>query len=327
MKNAELKTDKLVADLKRVVRHSEELLQNTADTVGDKVHEVRERLNDALEGARDTCRKLEDKTLEGAKAADKTIREHPYQSIGPRLRAWTAYRRAGNAEINRARRLPNWWHSFRIRHREPDRRTELGCLERQYDVDESLSLRCIRVQTELTGHGTERRRTLSVVQSGLLGAFRTVSLRSSRCNRRLVLIQFMKARFLIVALVMVCFGCRTPQPLHGDLTQSVTAAVLARHHFTPPVWIYGMRGVVYAVASRPHSESAVDIVKVEIPRTAKATVAMDAYQYGPSDWAMLGPLFIGDRLQRESSAMQSEIRKHLVPESSTAPVPGATDVP
>jgi hypothetical protein len=88
-----------------------------------------------------------------------------------------------------------------------------------------------------------------------------------------------------------------------------------------------MHGVVYAVASRPQSESAVDIVQVEIPPTSKARVAIAGYQYGPSDWAMLGPLFIGDRLQRESSAMQSEIRKHLVPESSTAPLPGATDVP
>ena len=82
MKNAELKMDGLVADLKRVARHSEELLQSTAGTVGDKAQEIRERLNDALVETRDTCRKLEDKTLEGARAADKTIRDHPYQSIG-----------------------------------------------------------------------------------------------------------------------------------------------------------------------------------------------------------------------------------------------------
>lgn len=81
MKNAELQT-KLVADLKRVVGHSEELLENTAETIGGKVHEIRERLNDALEEARDTCRKLEDKSIEGARAADKSIREHPYRSIG-----------------------------------------------------------------------------------------------------------------------------------------------------------------------------------------------------------------------------------------------------
>jgi hypothetical protein len=72
-----------------------------------------------------------------------------------------------------------------------------------------------------------------------------------------------------------------------------------------------MHGVAYAVASRPHSASSVDLVQVEIPPTAKATVVIDSYQFGPSDWAMLGPLFTGDRLQRDSSTMQSELRKHL----------------
>jgi ElaB/YqjD/DUF883 family membrane-anchored ribosome-binding protein len=82
MKTAELNTDNLITDLKRVVRDSEELLQTTAGAVGEKAHEVRERLSDTLEAAKRTCRKLEEKAVEGAKVADKTIREHPYQSIG-----------------------------------------------------------------------------------------------------------------------------------------------------------------------------------------------------------------------------------------------------
>ena len=75
-------TDRLISDLKRVVQSSEELLHATKDAVGDKALAVRERLNDALDDARRTCRHLEEKALDGAKAADKTIREHPYQSIG-----------------------------------------------------------------------------------------------------------------------------------------------------------------------------------------------------------------------------------------------------
>ena len=78
----ELNTDKLVADLKRVVRDSEELLQATAGAAGDKAQEVRERLTDALETAKRTCHRLEEKAVEGAKAADRVVREHPYQSIG-----------------------------------------------------------------------------------------------------------------------------------------------------------------------------------------------------------------------------------------------------
>jgi ElaB/YqjD/DUF883 family membrane-anchored ribosome-binding protein len=82
---AELNTNKLVTDLKRVVRDSEEFLNATKDSVGAKAQEVRERLTDALDTAKDTCLRLEEKALESAKAADRTIRDHPYQSIGVAL--------------------------------------------------------------------------------------------------------------------------------------------------------------------------------------------------------------------------------------------------
>lgn len=82
MSATELNTDKLVTDLKRIVTDSEELLHATKDAVGDKAHEVRQRLTEALESAKRTCRRLEEKALEGAKAADRAIRDHPYQSVG-----------------------------------------------------------------------------------------------------------------------------------------------------------------------------------------------------------------------------------------------------
>ncbi len=82
MNTTELNTDRLVADLKRIVQDSEALLHATRDTVGDKAQEVRERLTDALDAAKRTCHRLEDKAIEGVKAADRTIRDHPYQSIG-----------------------------------------------------------------------------------------------------------------------------------------------------------------------------------------------------------------------------------------------------
>ena len=82
MTATELSTDRLVTDLKRIVSDSEALLHATKDAVGDKAHEVRERLGNALASAKQTCHRLEDKAIEGAKAADQTIRDHPYQSIG-----------------------------------------------------------------------------------------------------------------------------------------------------------------------------------------------------------------------------------------------------
>ena len=75
-------TDRLVTDLKRIVQSSEELLHATRDSVGDKAEEIRERLTDALDEAKRSCRQLEEKAVASAKVADKTIREHPYQSIG-----------------------------------------------------------------------------------------------------------------------------------------------------------------------------------------------------------------------------------------------------
>ncbi len=82
MNAIERNTDRLVSDLKRVMQDSEELLHATKDVVGDKAHAVRERLTGALETARRNCRNLEEKAIEGARTADKTIRDHPYESIG-----------------------------------------------------------------------------------------------------------------------------------------------------------------------------------------------------------------------------------------------------
>jgi ElaB/YqjD/DUF883 family membrane-anchored ribosome-binding protein len=78
-------TERLITDLKRIVRDSEELLHTTKDAAGDKLQEIRERLTDTLGTAKRTCIHLEKKALDGAKAADKTIRNHPYQSVGVAL--------------------------------------------------------------------------------------------------------------------------------------------------------------------------------------------------------------------------------------------------
>src|SRR4051812_22523898 len=82
MSTIEGNTEKLVTDLKRVVRDSEELLQTTAGAVGDKAHEIRERLSETLETANRACRALEGKTIQRAEAVDKLLRKHPYQSLG-----------------------------------------------------------------------------------------------------------------------------------------------------------------------------------------------------------------------------------------------------
>jgi len=78
----EVSTEKLGTDLKRLVRDSEELLKDSAAAVGEKAHDLRERLSQSLESAKATCRRLEEKAIEGAKATDKVVRAHPYESMG-----------------------------------------------------------------------------------------------------------------------------------------------------------------------------------------------------------------------------------------------------
>ena len=47
-------SEKLAGDLKRIVRDSEELLQDSKAVVGEKAHEMRERLARALESVKAT---------------------------------------------------------------------------------------------------------------------------------------------------------------------------------------------------------------------------------------------------------------------------------
>jgi ElaB/YqjD/DUF883 family membrane-anchored ribosome-binding protein len=58
------------------------LMAATADVAGDKVGEARKRLATALESGKEIAGRIRDKAVEGAKAADEAVREHPYQAIG-----------------------------------------------------------------------------------------------------------------------------------------------------------------------------------------------------------------------------------------------------
>ncbi len=75
-------TQKLLADLRQVVADSEEVLRAGVGELGEKGAKAREKLAAALERAKETARRIQEKTVAGAKATDKVIREHPYQSIG-----------------------------------------------------------------------------------------------------------------------------------------------------------------------------------------------------------------------------------------------------
>lgn len=75
-------TEKLLRDLKAVVHDGEELLRAGARDLSERGMAARERLAAALEVAKETRRKLQERAVNGARATDRVIREHPYQSIG-----------------------------------------------------------------------------------------------------------------------------------------------------------------------------------------------------------------------------------------------------
>lgn len=78
--------DKLVRDVREVIADAEVLLKETANDLGAKASEVRQRLGAKIEEAKAGLKNVEKAVkyaaVEGAKKTDKVIREHPYESIG-----------------------------------------------------------------------------------------------------------------------------------------------------------------------------------------------------------------------------------------------------
>ena len=80
--DAEQADEKLASHLKALVEDAEDLMNATAGQAGEKINEARSRLATALESAKDTYQRLQEKTVAAAKVTDQTIRAHPYESIG-----------------------------------------------------------------------------------------------------------------------------------------------------------------------------------------------------------------------------------------------------
>ncbi|MDB6027216.1 MAG: protein ElaB [Verrucomicrobiales bacterium] len=69
-------------DLGTLAEDARALLSATADVAGDKVGEARQRLAAALESGKEMYGRVRDKAVEGAKATDKAVHEHPYKAMG-----------------------------------------------------------------------------------------------------------------------------------------------------------------------------------------------------------------------------------------------------
>jgi ElaB/YqjD/DUF883 family membrane-anchored ribosome-binding protein len=69
-------------DVGTLAEDARDLMAATADVAGEKVGEARRRLTAALDRGKEIAGRVREKTIDGAKVADKTVREHPYEAIG-----------------------------------------------------------------------------------------------------------------------------------------------------------------------------------------------------------------------------------------------------
>ena len=78
--------EKLVADLKVVVADTEELLRATAGQAGDKVAEMRSRIQDHLGAAKVSLAEAQaavvDRAKQAGRAADDYVHDNPWRSVG-----------------------------------------------------------------------------------------------------------------------------------------------------------------------------------------------------------------------------------------------------
>jgi ElaB/YqjD/DUF883 family membrane-anchored ribosome-binding protein len=78
--------EKLVSDMKIVVADAEEILRATASVAGEKVGELRERIQERLRDAKiriaDAEAALLDKTKAAARATDDFVHENPWRAVG-----------------------------------------------------------------------------------------------------------------------------------------------------------------------------------------------------------------------------------------------------
>ena len=75
-------TQAISNDMGQLAEDARALMAATADVAGEKVGDARKRLAAALDSAKEIAGRVRDKAVEGAKATDQAVHEHPYQAIG-----------------------------------------------------------------------------------------------------------------------------------------------------------------------------------------------------------------------------------------------------
>ena len=74
-------TQSVSNDMGTLAEDARALMAATADVAGEKVGDARKRLAAALERGKEIYGRVKEKAVEGAKATDEAVREHPYQAM------------------------------------------------------------------------------------------------------------------------------------------------------------------------------------------------------------------------------------------------------
>lgn len=74
--------ERLVGDLRAVIRDGQDVLRSSADDLSEKGREARGRLEETLNRAKQSCEQLEVRAGEATRAAEATIRDHPLATVG-----------------------------------------------------------------------------------------------------------------------------------------------------------------------------------------------------------------------------------------------------
>jgi hypothetical protein len=144
----------------------------------------------------------------------------------------------------------------------------------------------------------------------------------------------LRAQFSILAVTGVAIiisGCQTsrteapaalsrqqPSPFldqnqyPGQLRLAIDDS-LKSHQFTSP-WIVvgGSDGSLSFISERFHSANRFDRINLKVTRRDHVTVSITPYQFGPSDWAILGPALADLRPEAELIAgkVASKLNNH-----------------
>jgi len=77
--------ERLVGDLNALGREAQDVLNKGAGQISEKAEAMRGRLAGAMEAAREAYSKLGERSTLAARATDRCIRDHPYETIGVAL--------------------------------------------------------------------------------------------------------------------------------------------------------------------------------------------------------------------------------------------------